>query len=723
MTELIFTEKPAQAEKIAFALADDAPTRKMLGKAPYFELKHNGKDIIVGCAVGHLFGLKEIKNGKKGWTYPVFNIEWVESHTIRKTQAHSKPYVEALKKLVKKADEFTVACDYDTEGSVIGYNCVKFIAKKKDAHRMKFSTLTKDELVESYKNRSKSLDFGVIEAGQTRHHLDYFWGISLSRALTLAVKATGSFKLMTSGRVQGPTLKIIVDKEKEISKFKPDPYWELSLDGKVKTHIISAKHKEGKIFDKKRADEILKNTTNQKAVIDKIKESERSSDAPHPFNLTNLQTEAYSLFGYSPKKTLSLAQDIYTAGYISYPRTSSQKLPPSIDYEKILTKLSKHKDYKDLCNKLLSLGNLKPNDGKKTDTAHPAIYVTGEKGRISADQKKVYDLIVRRFLATFAENALRKTVTAEIKVNGETFLAKGTTTIKKGWHEFYGSHVRLTETILPPLKAKDELKSPKITKEDKETSPPKRYTPASILKEMDKLNIGTKATRASILDALYLRNYIVDNSITATKLGMETVGALTKFCPEITDTDLTRHFEEEMEQIMEGTKKKDDVLEEAKSQLTETLNHFREHEKDIGEVLIKATRETEYKINTIADCPKCKKGVIQIRTGRFGKFVACNKYPDCENTYSLPANSLIRANGGTCKECNFHTVLAIRGGKRPFNYCLNKECPPKVEWRKAREAKLAEKGTTKKTTKKKTTKKSTKKKTTKKRTTKKTKTT
>lgn len=711
MTELIFTEKPAQAEKIAFALADSAPTKKALGKAPYYELKHNGKDILVGCAVGHLYGLKEIKNGKNGWTYPVFNIEWIEAHAIRKNQSHSKPYVEALKKLVKKADEFTVACDYDTEGSVIGYNCVRFIAKKKDAHRMKFSTLTKDELIESYKNRSKSLDFGVIEAGETRHHLDYFWGISLSRALTLAIKATGSFKLMTSGRVQGPTLKIIVDKEKEIAKFKSDPYWEINLDGKVKSHVITAKHKDGKIFDKKRVDDILKKTKNEKAIINAMKESERVSEAPHPFNLTNLQTEAYSLFGFSPKKTLSLAQDIYTAGYISYPRTSSQKLPASIDYKKILTKLSKQKDYKDLCNKLLST-TLKPNEGKKSDPAHPAIYVTGEKGRISADQKKVYDLIVRRFLSTFAENALRKTVTAEIKVDGEIFLAKGTTTVKKGWHEFYGPHVRLKEEILPPLKEKDELKDPKITKEDKETQPPKRYTPASILKEMDKLNIGTKATRASILDALYLRNYIVDNSITATKLGMETIKALNKFCPEITDTDLTRHFEEEMEQIMEGAKKKDDVLEEAKDKLVETLDHFREHEKDIGEVLIKATRETEYKINTIADCPKCKKGVIQIRTGKFGKFVACDQYPDCENTYSLPANSLIRANGGTCKECGFHTVLAIRGGKRPFNYCLNKDCPPKVEWRKAREAKLAEKGT-KKTTKKRT-KKPTKKRTTKK---------
>ena len=712
MTELIFTEKPAQAEKIAFALADNTPTKKAIGKAPYYKITHKGKEILVGCAVGHLYGLKEIKK-KKGWTYPVFDIEWVEAHSIRKSHAFSKPYLDALKKLVKQADTFTVACDYDTEGSVIGFNCVNFIAKKKSARRMKFSTLTKDELVESYKNASKNLDFGVINAGQTRHHLDYFWGISLSRALTLAVKSTGAFKLMTSGRVQGPTLKIIVEKEKEISKFKPEPYWEINLEAKANKHPIEAQHKEGKIFNKKKVDSILKNTKNQKAIITKLSERETESKPPHPFNLTNLQTEAYSLFHISPKETLSIAQELYTKGLISYPRTSSQKYPKALELKKIIKKLQAVKDYKSHCEKLLKT-KLIPNEGKKSDSAHPAIYATGEKARTAGKNKKIYDLIVRRMLSTFAESAIRKTVTANIDVNQEPFVAKGTTTIKKGWHEIYEPYLRLKELQLPQLKEGQELTSPKITKESKETQPPRKYTPASILKEMDKLNIGTKATRASIIDALYLRNYVTDISITATELGMRAVEALEKYCPKILDTDLTRHFEEEMEQIMEDKKTKEEVLEEAKKTLTETLNHFREHEKEIGEVLVKATRETEYKLNTIAECPKCKKGVIQIRNGRFGKFVACDQYPDCKNTYSLPANSLIRTQQKNCKECEFHTVLAIRSGKRPFDYCLNPECPPKVEWRKEQEKKRAEKGlppyqrgakkTTKKTTRKKTTK-------------------
>jgi len=157
------------------------------------------------------------------------------------------------------------------------------------------------------------------------------------------------------------------------------------------------------------------------------------------------------------------------------------------------------------------------------------------------------------------------------------------------------------------------------------------------------------------------------------------------------DVAMTRHFEEEMELIVDGQKKKDEVLEDAKKELIKISDHFRKHEKEIGEVLIKATRETDYELNTIAECPKCKKGVIQMRTGRFGRFVACNQYPDCKTTYSLPANALLRKSDVLCKECGFHTVLAIRSGKRPFNYCLNHDCPPKVAWRVEQEKKKAEK--------------------------------
>ena len=338
--ELIITEKPAQAEKIASALADKTPKKKIVDKVPYYEIKHDGKDILVGCAVGHLFALAE-KKKKKGWGYPVFDVEWKPAYLVKKSSAFSKKYLKVLEKIAKQANSFTVACDYDNEGSVIGFNCVRFICKKKDARRMKFSTLTKDELIESYKKASKHLDFPQIEAGETRHFLDYYWGISLSRALTLAIKTTGAFKLMSVGRVQGPALNIIVERENEIKAFKPEPYWEIDL----KTKNLLAQHKDGKIFDKKKVTSILRKTKDKDGVIASVKEKEFLQEPPHPFDLTTLQTEAYRCFGITPKETLSVAQELYTAGFISYPRTSSQKLPSVLGYKKIITSLAKQKDY------------------------------------------------------------------------------------------------------------------------------------------------------------------------------------------------------------------------------------------------------------------------------------------------------------------------------------------------------------------------------------------
>ena len=214
MTTLIISEKPSAALKIATALSEKSPAKKALNKIPYYELKHKKEKILVVSAVGHLYNLKE-KN-KKGWTYPIFDIGWVPTYESSKGAEYTKGYINLIKKLSKEADKFVVATDYDIEGEVIGLNIIRFACEQKDAHRMKFSTLTKDELIDSYEKANKHLDWLQAEAGETRHFLDYYFGINLSRALTLAVKTTGHFKILSSGRVQGPALKILADKEKEI---------------------------------------------------------------------------------------------------------------------------------------------------------------------------------------------------------------------------------------------------------------------------------------------------------------------------------------------------------------------------------------------------------------------------------------------------------------------------------------------------------------------------
>ena len=671
--ELIITEKPQAAAKIAEALADNKPIKESINKVPYFRIKRKGRQIVVGCAVGHLYTVGEKAKGK--WTYPVFETQWVPTSKVQKGSSYTTKYSAALRKLCKEATMLTVACDYDIEGEVIGYNVVKHICKKKDASRMKFSTLTRSELQRSYDNKEKSLDWGQVHAGVTRHVLDWYYGINLSRALTIAVKNAGLFKILSSGRVQGPALKIIVDREKEIAAFKPEPFWQIELDGMLKKETIVAWHEKDKFWDKKDAAGVMRRTKGHDGNISKVDKKQFQQSPPTPFDLTTLQTEAYRSIRIQPKKTLELAQELYIAGLISYPRTSSQKLPKSIGFKRLLEKLSNNKQYNALCNKLLAIPSLNPNEGKKTDPAHPAIYPTGNSAELSGPKAKVYDIIVRRFMACFAEPAKRETVSLTITVNSENFIAKGTRTIYPGWHEFYGPHLKLEEQTMPSAQEGDHVKVKEIKLHDKETQPPKRYTPASIIKELENRSLGTKATRAAIVDALFERGYAQDTSIKATPLGIHTCDTLHKYSPQILDEELTRHFEEEMDKIRENKIKPNNVLDEAKDSLTQILENLRSHEKAIGKELAGSLAQTRDELNHVGKCPTCKDGRLMIRSGRFGKFIACDKYPKCKVTFKLPAGRF-KVTDKLCETCSY-PMITIFKGKRPQTLCINDKCPGK----------------------------------------------
>jgi len=680
VTELIITEKPSQSLKIAEALADKKPSKKTEKGVVYYELKHKGKDILVGCAVGHIFNLKEKKSN--GWTYPTYDYEWQPSYKISKDSSYTKKYLDVLKKLSKLSGEFTVACDYDLEGSLIGYNIIRFICNKKDGRRMKFSTLTKDELVNSYEKALKHLDFPLIESGEARHMIDFLFGINLSRALTLSVKnATKRFKILSTGRVQGPSLKILAEREIEINKFKSEPFWELESIGD-----ITSKHEKGMFWKEEEVKKIHnKIKKEKKAVVDSIKKSEFPQAPPFPFDLTSLQLEAYRSLRINPKDTLEIAQELYSASYISYPRTSSNQLPPSINVKKILTDLSKQKEYKELCEELIRENKLTPNNGKKQDPAHPAIHPTGVMPKKLDDrQSKIYDLIVRRTLASLAEPAKRETQTVKLIIKNEPFITKGTRTIEKGWHKFYGRHNPHKEEELPKLTEKQEIKIKKINLLAKETQPPKRYTPASIIKELEKRELGTKATRSAIIESLYNRNYVKDQSLEVTDLGLKTVETLDKYCPEILDEKMTRDLEEDMEEIRAGKETKEKVIDRAKRDLDKILKHFKENEIKIGKELSVANQETLEKESIVGKCPECKKNDLRIMYSRRFKsyFVACSGYPKCKTTFSLPNYALPKPTDKLCEECKSPLVLMIRKGKRPYEYCINKQCPKKEEWLK-----------------------------------------
>ncbi|MBI4142099.1 DNA topoisomerase I [Candidatus Woesearchaeota archaeon] len=516
-------------------------------------------------------------------------------------------------------------------------------------------------------------------AGETRHFLDYFYGINLSRALTRAITSVGMFKILSTGRVQGPALKIIVDREREIKAFKSVPFWQIELNADAKKGKLVAWHIVDKFWKKQDADNVFVATKSAKeGIISSVDKREFLQRPPVPFDLTSLQTECYRCFGISPKATLAIAQDLYTSGFISYPRTSSQQLPSAIGFSRIMKEISKQLKYKVFAESLLKLPKLEPHNGEKTDPAHPAIYPTGisPKG-LEARAEKVYDIVVKRFLSTFGPKARRETMTVFVDVNKEIFVARGSRTVDKGWHVFYAPYVKLEEAELPSVEKNDVVKVKKIVLHEEQTQPPKRFTPSSIIKELEKRNLGTKATRAEIVDTLFKRNYVKGEAVEATEFGIQTIEVLEKHSPRILDEELTRHFELEMENIRNKKSKPEIVLSHAKSILKEILHEFKHKEKTIGNELKKTLTETKTAMITVGECPNCKKGLLQIRRGKFGRFVACERYPDCKHTYKLPSAGLVEVTSKSCEKCHFPMIKIIRKGKRPQEVCINTACPLK----------------------------------------------
>ncbi len=670
MTELIICEKPSAAKKIAENLADGKPTKFSEKSVPYYKITHQGKEITVACAVGHLFTVAE---NEKSFTYPSFNVGWVPSHKQSKQADYSKKYLDVIKKLSKTANTFTVACDYDIEGEVIGYNIIRFVCNQKDASRMKFSTLMKEDIQKAYSNKLPTIDWGQAKAGETRHFLDWIYGINISRALTNSIKRNGRFKIMSSGRVQGPALKIIVDREKEIKGFKPVPFWELELKTTKEQKQIKAMHTDGKFFEEVKVKSIYEKIKDEKE-CEVVKKDSRQfkQPPPTPFDIGSLQSECYNLFKIDPKQTLQIAQSLYLKGVTSYPRTSSQQLPKEIGYKKILASLATNPSYTQLTGKLLSKQSLSPNNGKKTDPAHPAIYPTGLKSTLQAREAKVYDLIVKRFLATFADWALRETSTIRFDVKNELFEVKGTKTLEKGWHEFYAPYVKFKEEELPVIELNEKLKVSKISLLEKQTEPPKRYTPASLVSELEKRGLGTKATRADIVQHLFDRGYLHERSIHATELGILLIDVLEKYIPDIVDEHLTREIEDEMEQIREKKLTPDQVLDKAKKILTKVLAEFKSKEKEIGSIFVEANKSDIDSQTTLGLCPKCKEGHLKIRKGKFGLFIACDGYPECKTTFNIPNNTQIKPTDKTSPS-GYPIVLAQMKGQGPRELSLNHE--------------------------------------------------
>jgi len=683
---LIIAEKPSAAERIAKALDKKSKSVKHENMGvPYFVAERERK-IVVVPALGHLYTVTQ-ESGKSD--YPVFNFKWVPRHLIERGAQRVKLWIDTITKLAADAEVFVNACDYDIEGSLIGYNILNYACGRAEAaKRMKYSTLTNDELEHAFEQLLPTLDFNVVEAGKARHEVDWLYGINLSRALTSAAKqASGRYTTLSTGRVQGPTLRFLVLRENTIACFVPTPYWTIKAQVKIQGKLYEAKYEKETIDNKAEADAIVEECKGKIGEVAEIEKKTFKQNPPVPFDLGTLQSEAYHLFGYNPRRTADMAERLYLDALISYPRTSSQKLPPTINYKSILTSVKRKAAYQKLASELLSLERLRPREGKKEDPAHPAVYPTCNvpERKLDVSEHKLWDLIVRRFMAVFGEPATKQSVKAEIDINGYSFFLLGCRILEEGWIRFYKPYVRFDEVQLPEIEEGEKIEVINVVYEDKFTKPPPRYNPSSLLRKMEKEGIGTKATRANIIQTLYNRKYIIDESMKVTELGKDVTTVLQKHASTVVSVGLTRELEEKMQQIQNNKEKRENVLAETINRLKPVLERLKTREETIGQALGEAVRQSSLQERVIGNCPICETGKLMIlRSRKSGKrFVGCSNYfkNGCKTSFPLPQQGIIKPTGRACKSCGWSTVIVYRRGRRPWSLCLNPVCPKKG-WRK-----------------------------------------
>ncbi len=413
----------------------------------------------------------------------------------------------------------------------------------------------------------------------------------------------------------------------------------------------------------------------------------------------------------TPSQTLSTAQSLYLDGIISYPRTSSQQYPIGIGYDKILKKLQKY------TTMVKYAVNPKPTEGLKTDPAHPAIYPTGDMKEMNEQEKKLYDLIVKRFISCFCEPAITENKKVTVSVNGMDFNARGLKIVEKNWLTVYPNSYK--DEDVPTMNG--EVSVEEIRTEEKMTKPPQRYSAASLVKELEKRDLGTKATRSNIVETLYDRGYIKEKSIELTPLGLKIIETLQKYSPTIIDEELTRKIEKEMGEISESksgwTEKENRVMDEAKVIIRKIAKGILDNLEKIGNSLAEANAEVykqQREENTLTECPVCHKGKLRIMFSRKTRrsFISCDAYPACKTIFSLPPNGLMKpakkkveasAPAGVpesasrspegqneeqnelCMECGFPMIMALRKGKRPWKFCFNPKCKTNEAWAKKRE--------------------------------------
>lgn len=713
--KLVVSEKNIAAKRIAEILAVGKPKEGKSHSTPIYEFRRDGDDWVSIGLKGHIMGVEfpaELKPEAGEWvairqdgapepapmpgglvaegpvnlkSWKLEALPYLTWAPVDKAPAE-KGIIQSLKTLAKKADEVIIATDFDREGELIGNDAadiVRSVNPDVPVSRMRFSAITKTELEHSLAAQ-EHIDECLAAAGASRQDIDLIWGAVMTRYLTLAnqtITKRPFGDVLSAGRVQTPTLKIIVDREKERDAFVPETYWQVKADLRFEGEEFGATHVKDRFSDEASARKAFEAA---RAVIGEVggarvtglETTRRTQKPPAPFNTTSLQAAA-AAEGISPAQTMRTAESLYMDGLISYPRVDNTVYPSSMELRPLLDILEDVPEYRGTVQKIKAAGPLHPTRGAKESTDHPPIHPTGaaDLAALQGQQRKIYNLVARRFLATLSDPAVIEGTKATLDIGGETFVVKGDVLVVPGFRGIYPFGLKKDE-VLPPLTEGAGADVLDVHMDEKQTQPPARFSQGKLIQEMEKLGLGTKATRHDIIQTLYDRKYTVNDPVEPTVKGKTVIGALEQYAGRITDPAMTHQLEEEMDAITQGTTTRTQVVDHSRKLLADIIEVLLPKAEDMGTQLKEATDADA----TVGACKKCGKDLrIKFSPKNRSYFVGCSGYPECDATYPLPKGFKYEAVDEVCGTCGTPQVKLIAFKRKPQVVCLDPVCPTRQE--------------------------------------------
>ncbi|MCL4450183.1 MAG: DNA topoisomerase I [Candidatus Thermoplasmatota archaeon] len=658
MSSLIIAEKANVALRIATSLSDGKVSRVKVGASTILRFSRGDREYSVLSLRGHII---ELDYPKEFSSWRIDNLkELIRVNPVENLKFKGLDYV--LKKLNSENNEVIVATDYDREGELIGVETLRLMERSDGIRRARFSALTKYDLVQSFENLAE-VDYNLAGSAEARGVIDLMWGAALTRFFSVTTKRLGG-EFISVGRVQSPTLTILVEREMEIRDFIPEKYYELS----IVVNGVKFNYEGNPIKSKEEADKLLDTLKKSSGVTIKEKsDRERKIYRPVPFSTTEFLRDANRI-GVSVERAMAIAETLYQHGKISYPRTDNTVYPRTLSIKSILSNLSDSYLKKEV-DHLVEDSKLVPSRGRVETTDHPPIYPTApmKKSELKGDYFKIYDLIARRFMATVAENADIKETDYVAEAGGLKFVYTASRAVKRGWMDYYPI-VYYQEKRDPELNVGDEkaFELPKV--DERNTNPPPRFTQGSLLEKMEKELLGTKSTRHEIIQKLYDRGFIEGNPIRVKPLGMAMGESLIMNSEAVARPEMTAKLEKEMDQIAAGSKKKEEVIEDSRSILDSLLDDLISKSDKISEKFY----ETLKMEKVVGKCPKCGSDLI-IDYANNARFIKCTG-PSNDFFQFLPRTGKIEVTDEKCPVCGLFLIKVIRKGEKPEIRCVDNKC-------------------------------------------------